>query len=87
MVITIVDMQRRVNTIVQKTDNNFINFTLGNYRIWIKAYCISYTNSNVRFNEDIFLQCPYLTGMEPITTFGKHIDGVHKPGEMGKHNA
>jgi len=87
MVITIVDMQRRVNTVLQKADDNLIIFTFGNYRMWIKAYYVSYLNNRVRFNEDIFLQCPYLAGMEPITKFGKHVGGTHKTGDSGKHNS
>lgn len=57
-----------------------VEFSLGNYRIWVKAYrCImKHTASAIEMRDDIRLLVPYITGLDrAITVFGTNRDGKH----------
>jgi len=88
IVMTIIDMEKSWH-IIEQVKDNLIMFNLGNYRLWIKGYWVSYKkdkkNNKIKANvtDDIYLRCPYLTGMCEFLEFGKFRKGQHKGGEIG----
>ena len=85
IVVTIIDMERATKKVEQIKDNLLV-FNLGNYRIWIKGYWVSYKKHNkikARLIDDIYISCPHLTGMHEFTQFGRFRYGRHEEGEIG----
>lgn len=59
-----------------------IEFSLGNYRIWVKAYrCVMRpTTKEITMSDDVRLLIPHITGVgQTVTTFGTNKDGTHSP--------
>ena len=81
LVITILRTKNVTKTTrVRYLDCSAIEFSLGNYRIWVKAYrCVmKYTSSSIEMQDDVRLLIPYITGLDrTITVFGKNTDGRH----------
>jgi len=86
LVLTIAQLTNKSQKVPRYYQNNTIEFTLGNYRLWIKGYIV-YKNDNYEseYNEkeitlavtdhdedDVFLICPSLLGLETeFSSFGK----------------
>ena len=56
-------------------ENNTIEFTLGNYRLWLKGYIAYYKDEKIKLSnhddENIILECPALMGLcGEYTRFG-----------------
>ena len=87
VVMTIIDMQNK-SDIIRQVKDNLIMFNLGNYRLWVKGYWVSYKKdkkNKIKANvtDDVYLRCPYLTGMCEFLEFGKFRKGQHREGEIG----
>ncbi len=84
IVMTIIDMEKSWKK-NKKVEDNLIRFNLGNYRLWIKGYWVSYDEEGIKANvtDDVHLRCPYLTGICEFLEFGKFRKGQHREGEIG----
>ena len=93
LVLTIAWMKKASNKKSTYLQNNLIEFTLGNYRLWIKAYVASYEEGEdgkkkcplkVSDNneEHVFLDCAALAPecMTEFTPFGRRKRGKHHSG-------
>jgi hypothetical protein len=69
---------------------NTLEFTLGNYRLWVKGYAaITNEENEVDFEDEIVLLiCPsvsdWMLEAGGFSTFGKEIKAVHVPTELPK---
>lgn len=84
LVMTIAAMKRGVTRRADWIDSNSncVQATLGNYRIWLAAYCAYAEKDKYRYTEDndmrVTLDCPALTGLAwEHTPVGKYKDGKH----------
>lgn len=83
IVVTIIDMERATKKVEQVKDSLLV-FNLGNYRLWIKGYWVSYKDKNkAELIDDIYISCPQITGMHEFTQFGRFRSGQHEEGEIG----
>lgn len=93
LVLTITTLKKKTMKAHQLLDNlSAIEFTLGNYRLWIKGYVAITTNEGKGISildhrdANIFLQCPSIVGLiDEYTSFGKGVTGhnqKHKPGSI-----
>lgn len=71
--------------------NNTIEFTLGNYRLWLKGYIAYDDNGKLKLSahddDNVHLECPALMGLYgEFTQFGKVLPkrrgSRHMPGEI-----
>ena len=86
VVMTIIDMEKSWK--IKEIKDNLIMFNLGNYRLWVKGYWVSYKKdkkNEIKANvtDDVHLRCPYLTGVCEFLEFGKFRKGQHREGEIG----
>ena len=87
IVITIIDMEKAIKR-VEQVKNSLLVFNLSNYRLWIKGYWTSYKKQKDKIeaklvDDNVYLICPYLTGLYEFSQFGKFRHGRHEEGEIG----
>lgn len=98
LVLTIAQMLRGSTKGTKYLKNNLIEFTLGNYRLWIKCYIVLYEDTEENEDggkkctlkvskhdeENVILDCPALAPgiMTEFTSFGRGKRGKHIPGDI-----
>lgn len=91
LVLTIARMGRASGRDHQWLDTSTIEFTLGNYRMWLKAYVVAEAGGQLVVSADadpyVLLDCPALVGLNgEYTRFGRVPAGratQHRPGQIG----
>lgn len=93
IVLTIAGMQKKGSKQSEWIDSSTIQFTLGNYRLWLKGY-VAYTDGDnnlklTKDNDEVVLDCPAIVGLVgEYTEFGR-LEGkrrkMHKPGEIDSY--
>lgn len=91
LVLTISYLKKKSSRENTRLGNSTIEFTLGNYRLWLKGY-IAYSDSgkvklSSHDDENVYLECPALMGLYgEFTRFGKVLPkkrgSRHMPGEI-----
>lgn len=88
LVLTIALMKSRSSRKHKWIEPNTIEFTLGNYRLWLKGY-ITYLNDKKQLrlsnhtDENIVIDCPALVGLiGEYTEFGRGIKKIHELGKI-----
>lgn len=95
LVLTIAMLKKKSSKLPCYLQNNTIEFTLGNYRLWIKGYLATYNCEEEKEKtlkvtdhdeENVILICPSLLGLETeFSPFGKGKRGRgdrHLPGDI-----
>lgn len=82
LVLTIAQMARASRREHTKIEEGTVEFTLGNYRLWLKAYVAYRENQSLKVSKDdepmVTLDCPSLIGQtRPYTPFGRGTSGHH----------
>lgn len=83
LVVTIAAMEKAGRKVSGWVATNCVEATLGNYRIWLSAYCAYSVKSECRYTRDndisVILDCPSLTGLRcEHTAFGRFKNGKYK---------
>lgn len=72
MVLTIAQMTKKSNKGFRRYNSSTLEFTLGNYRIWLKGYVAYMGKDRIRLTEhgddSVMLECPALTGLGSVYT-------------------
>lgn len=82
LVVTLAAMERASMKSCDWIHSNCMEATLGNYRIWLAAYCAYSWKGKYQYTEDndkcVMLDCPALTGLRwEHTDFGRFKNGKH----------
>ena len=82
LVMTIAAMEKAGTKGCDWVANNCIETTMGNYRMWLAAYCVYNQNGKYMYtgdnDESVTLDCPSLTGLKwEHTDFGRFKNGKH----------
>jgi hypothetical protein len=82
LVVTIAAMEKAGRKASHWVANNCIEATLGNYRMWLAAYCAYSSNDKYLYTKDndesVMLDCPALTGRRwEYKDFGRFKNGKH----------
>lgn len=90
LVLTITTLRRASSRMHKWLEDSAIEFTLGNYRLWLKAYVAFAHNGGLQLTSDddsrVLLDCPALIGLQgEYTEFGRARTGPgprHRVGEV-----
>ncbi|HYF76068.1 MAG TPA: hypothetical protein VD973_02960 [Symbiobacteriaceae bacterium] len=91
LVLTIAQLKRASSRDHRWLEENTIEFTLGNYRMWLKAYVVSDCDGRLSVSADddpdVLLDCPALVGLQgEYTPFGRGRSGRgavrHRTGQI-----
>lgn len=84
LVMTIAAMEKAGSKACGWVANHCVEATLGNYRMWLAAYCAYSQKGEYRYTNDndiaVTLDCPALTGLQwEHADFGRFKNGQYKP--------
>jgi len=72
LVLTIAQMSKRSSKGFRRYDSSTLEFTLGNYRVWLKGYVAYIDGKEIKLSEHyddgVLLECPALTGLNMAYT-------------------
>ncbi len=82
MVVTIAAMEKAGRKACNWVANNCVEATMGNYRMWLAAYCAYSARDKYLYTKDndefVMLDCPTLTGLQwEYKDFGRFKNGRH----------
>jgi len=91
LIMTIAAMEKAGRKASHWIAHNCVVATLGNYRMWLSAYCAYYQAGEYRYTHDndeaITLDCPPLTGLHwEHAGFGRFKNGKYKSSEIEKYS-
>lgn len=82
LVFTVVNLAREART-DKRINNSTLVAGFGNYKVWIKAYYAKYKDGGkIEMSDDLFLECHSLIGMVKYNSFGRHVSGRHRAGDL-----
>jgi hypothetical protein len=84
IVVTIAAMEKAGRKACNWVANNCVEATMGNYRMWLAAYCAYPVKDRYLYTQDhdecVVLDCPTLTGLRgQYKDFGRFKHGKHMP--------
>lgn len=90
LVLTLTALKRASSRLDRWLDNSTLEFTLGNYRLWLKTYVAYDQDGALRLTDDddshVLLDCPALVGLQgEYTGFGRAMTGPglrHRVGQV-----
>ena len=86
LVLTIALLKKQMKDTFRQIENSLIEFTLGNYRLWLKGSVAALDEDEEEMmlvpDSEITLRCPSSLGQGECSRFGKLIGRAHRPVEI-----